>query len=225
MLRPVAVALLLLLPFTVLAEAHITKEPVTNDGTPVQLDLPAKLHLRNKGGSDGPRGPGSGSGLCVWTSINHTGFWQNVPAIQGIRDWMTHYPGGGWPGRTLPMIDKICTEKGLPKPRVVQVESNDLDILRLAVRNGFMPGITYGYSPTGRYNGRRIAHMVTLLSAGNGKGPDGKGWWTILDNNYPDSYEHMSESQFLRSYSAYGRGWAVIIFDPPGPPPAPTPTM
>jgi hypothetical protein len=47
------------------------------DGTAVQLDLPDALHLRNSGGNDrtryNPAGePGKGSGLCVFTSLNHS---------------------------------------------------------------------------------------------------------------------------------------------------------
>ncbi len=63
--------------------------------------------------------------------------------------------------------------------------------------------------------------MVTLVGAGIGKGPDGKGWWCVLDNNYPDSYEWMSENQFLRTYTGGGQGWCVIFGTPAGPPPVP----
>ena len=202
------------------AQAHVTTSPAAKDGTPVQLDIPRALQLKNTGGSDGPRGPGSGSGLCVFTSINHSAYWQNVEVLQDFQQWMTHHPGGGYPTKVDQMIGKICTERSLAKPKYVQVQSNNLDVLRLACATGRMPAITYAYSPTGRYGGGKIAHMVTLLAAGAGKGPDGKGWWCVQDNNFPGTYEWMSESQFLRAYSGGSQGWSVIFF-PPGPPPFP----
>lgn len=205
--------------------AHVTTEPVAKDGTAAPLDLPRALQMKNTGGNDrgpgNPRGePGKGSGLCVFTSINHAAYWQNVPELQGFQKWMTNHPGGGYPEKVKDMIDRLCKEQGRPVPEYMQVESNDLEPLKLAVRCGLMPSITYSYSPTGRYGGKKIAHMVTLVAAGEGKGPDGKGWWAVLDNNFPGSFEWMSEAQFLRAYKGDQQGWAVILLNP-GPPPVP----
>lgn len=198
--------------------AHVTKEPVAEDGTPVQIDLPKSLHLRNKGGSDSPRGPGYGSGLCVFTSLNHSAYWQNIWILQDFRDWMTHFPGGGYPAKVDSMIARLCKDRHAAKPKYLQSETNNLDILRLAIKTGRMPCITYYHSPTGRYGGSRISHMVNLVSAGTGKGPDGKGWWTVLDNNYPGSYEWMSEAEFLRTASGGNKIWSVIFLSPTPPP-------
>lgn len=203
---------------TIFAQAHITKEPVANDGTPVQLDLPKALHMRNTGGSDGPRGPGSGSGLCVFTSINHAAYWQNVFQLQEFQKWMTKYPGGGHPQKVDAMIGKLCKEQGLPMPDYLNMQTNDLNILRSAVRSGRMPSITYNFSPVGRYGKSRIYHMVSLVAAGAGKGPDGKGWWAVLDNNYPGTFEWMSEAQFMRVYAYGGTGWTVCLLRPSCPP-------
>lgn len=184
--------------------------PVAPDGTHVQLDMPKDLHLRNCGGSDG-------AGLCVFTSLSHSAMWQNIPLLMGFRDYMKRYPGGGYPSKVTSYINKIAKEKNLPVPEYIQVESNDLEILKLACRTGRMPGITYSFSPSGRYGGGRISHMVTLVHAGVGKSGE---WWAILDNNYPGTLEWMNESEFRRTYTGGSRGWAVIFLSP-GPPPAP----
>ncbi len=78
-----------------------------------------------------------------------------------------------------------------------------------------MPGVTYSFSPTKRYGGARIAHMVSLVHADD-------QWFCVLDNNYPglDKYEWMSPAEFLKTYTGGGGGWAVILLDR-GPPPLP----
>jgi hypothetical protein len=183
--------------------------PVAPDGTTeINCDLPGDLHLKNKGGSDG-------AGLCVFTSIAHSARWQNVPSLEDFRDWMTKHPGGGYPQKVTQMILRKCQETGVPEPAYVQVEGKDLEILKLACKTGRMPAVTYSYSPTGRYGGGRIAHMVSLPHADN-------AWFCVLDNNYPgvDAYEWMSPDEFQKTYSAGGNGWSVILLSP-GPPPVP----
>lgn len=180
---------------------------VAPDGTEIHCDLPGSQHLQNKGGSDG-------AGLCVFTSVDHAARWQNVPALIGFRDYMTRYPGGGWPEKLAKYITKICKERGVPEPRYVQIEnSRDLDILRLATKTGRFVSITYERSPTGRYNGQRIAHMVSVPHV------DDK-WVAVLDNNYPgpDRYEWMTPDEFLRVCNPKGF-WAVVLLDNPPPPP------
>lgn len=176
------------------------------DGTELQCDLPGALHQKNKGGRDG-------AGLCVFTSIAHAAHWQNVPLLEDFRDWMTKHPGGGYPEKVTKMIEQIAKEKGQPVPDYLQVQNNDLEILKAACASGRMPGVTYSSSPTGRYRGR-IAHMVSLVHADD-------RWFVILDNNYPgaDKYEWMSPEEFIKTYSGGRTGWAVILLNPPPPPP------
>ena len=184
-----------------------------------KCDIPLEWHLRNKGGNDrtplNPFGrPGQGSGLCVFTSIEHAARWQNVESLVGFRDWMTNHAGGGYPEKVDAMIERICKERGMVKPRYLQVEGSDLEILRKAIQSGRMPGVTYGYSPSGRYNGARISHMVSLVHADDTH-------FAILDNNYPGNYEWLSQKEFTGAYThPKGSGWAVILLDP-GPPAAP----
>lgn len=207
-------------PF-LLASALVLAEPVGKavvggsvhpDGTAVACDLPDRFHQKNTGGSDG-------AGLCVYASARHTGRWQNDAAFEGLFDWMRSKPGGSYPEKFDKTLKQFCQEKGLPVPRYIQVEGGDLEILKLACKTGRMPGVTYCVSPTGRYGGQRIAHMTSLAGAGEGKGPDGKGWYVILDNNYPQSYEWMSESEFRKAYTGMGGGWAIVLLLPSPPPP------
>jgi hypothetical protein len=179
------------------------------DGRPAQCDLPAERHLKNKSGSDG-------AGLCVFTSVELAADWQNEPALAGFRDWMTRRPGGGWPRKLDQMIERVCQERGLPKPSYLQYQGNDPGILKLACKSGRMPAVTYCCSPAGRYDGRRIAHMVNLVHAD-------ERWFAVLDNNFPGSIEWMNEAEFRRTYSGFGQGWAVILLSPGPPPLLPSP--
>lgn len=181
--------------------------PVAPDGTEPQIDLPGHLHLKNRGGSDG-------AGLCVFASITHSAHWQTVPQLEDLFQYMFRFPGGGYPSKVANVIKRKCAEKGVPEPAYVQVEGTDLEILKLACKSGRMPGVTYSFSPTGRYGGARIAHMVSLVHA------DDK-WFAILDNNYPgiDKIEWMTPDEFRRTYTGGRSGWAVILLNGPPPPP------
>jgi hypothetical protein len=184
--------------------------PAHADGTEISCDLPAALHQKNTGGSDG-------AGLCVYASNRHTGRWQNNRLFDELFDWMKRHPGGSYPSKFDKTLRQCAKEKGLPVPEFVQVESDDLEILKAACRTGRMPGVTYSYSPTGRYGGRRIAHMVSLVHIDD-------RWAVILDNNYPgaDKYEWMTLDEFRRAYTGGGRsGWATILTGNPPPPPPP----
>lgn len=185
--------------------------------TQVQNDVPQRLRLRNKVGTNG-------LGLCVFTSCNVSAFWQNVGLLQDFRDWMTKHPGGGYPSKLDEMISRRAKEKGLPPPQYLQFTSNDLLVLKMAVKTGRVPCVTYYYSPTGRYQGKRISHMVNIVHAGVGQAPDGSSYWAVLDNNYPEKLEWMTEPTFLKVYSGGGTGWSVIFLNP-GPPPVPIQTF
>lgn len=205
--------------------AHVTKQPFANDGTPAQVAFPADLHLRNTGGNDrGPRNPrgepGKGSGLCVWTSIENASNVQNDRGGQGLQKWMMHKPGGGTPSRVDSLLGLFAKEINEPSPDYVQIRSADLDVLRIAAATGRLACVTYAKSPTGRYGGGIIYHMVNLAAAGAGKGPDGKGWWAVVDNNYPGTWEWMSESQFSIAYRGGSGPWAIVLLRP-SPPPSP----
>jgi len=178
------------------------------DGTEVQLDLPREYQLRNRGGSDG-------AGLCVFASLQHSAVWQDVAPLTHVFSWMFTHPGGGWPEKVDQVIAAICKEQNVAAPDYLQVEGPDLEILKLACRTGRMPAVTYSMSPTGRYGGARIAHMVSLVHAD-------ERWFAVLDNNYPGTIEWMTPADFRATYlGRSGQGWAIILLAE-GPPPPPS---
>jgi hypothetical protein len=190
--------------------------PELKGGGRIQCELPADLHRRNT--------ESKGLGLCVFTSIHHSSLWQNVPQLVEFPKYLIDkgVPGGGYPSKVRDLITKISKERGLPIPDYIQVESSDLEILKAACKTGRMPAVTYGLSPTRRYNGQTIAHMVNCVHADNST-------FVVLDNNYTgaNNYEHMSPEEFLRAYRAQpgGRsnsGWSVILLNG-SPPPIPIP--
>ena len=183
---------------------------VAPDGkTEIQIDLPGNLHRKNTASF--------GLGLCVFTSIHHSATWQNVPLLQEFPKYLIDHkiPGGGYPQKVAQLVSRIAKEKGVPEPDYIQVEGSDIEILKLACATGRMPAVTYSQSPTGRYGGQRIAHMVSLPHA------DDK-YFAVLDNNYigDSNYEWMTPQEFSRTYTGMGGGWAVILLDS-GPPPTP----
>lgn len=178
------------------------------NGQEIDIDSPPSQQLHNKGGSDG-------AGLCVFTAVNNAANWQHVQILRDLRDWMTKYPGGGYPAKLDKVIKRKCEEAGVPVPNYIQVEGEDLAILTEACKAGRMPCVTYSQSPTGRYNGQRIAHMVNIVNAGD--------WWAVLDNNYPctsskpNNYEWLTTAEFKRVHNM-GGAWSVILLDPGAPP-------
>lgn len=187
---------------------------VTPDGTPAQCPLPGELHRRNTASR--------GLGNCVFTSLHHSGLWQNVPQVVEMPAWLikNNVPGGGYPDKVDQLIDRISKDRGMPVPEYIQVQGRDLEVLKKACKSRRMPGITYGRSPTGRYNGQHIDHMVSLVHADD-------RWFGILDNNYPGKagdenvIEWQTPAEFLRCYTDGSSGGWSVIFISPSPTPLP----
>ncbi|TXH57491.1 MAG: hypothetical protein E6Q97_04345 [Desulfurellales bacterium] len=182
--------------------------PSLQDGTEVDVDFPVERHQKNKGGSDG-------AGLCVFTSIGQAADWHGIEKFVDFRDYMTRFPGGGYPSKVDQYVKRLAQDRGIAVPRYLQIESNDLEIIADAVQRGHMVSVTYCRSPTGRYGGQRIAHMVNCVAARAGP----LKAWAIHDNNYvgANQIEWMTETQFKQTYTGMGGGWAFIWLDP-GPP-------
>ncbi|HEY1191784.1 MAG TPA: hypothetical protein VGE74_29400, partial [Gemmata sp.] len=158
-----------------------TPQPVSPDGTRAVVDLPANQHMRNVGGSDG-------SGLCVFTSVQHSAYWQNVRELDGFRAWMQRRPGGGWPQKLDQMFAQFCREKGVGVPAYIQHTGGDESFLELALKTDRMPAVTYD----GRddfYRGQ-IAHMVNLAHLDGTRA-------AIIDNNRPGVWVWMTRTEFL----------------------------
>lgn len=179
-----------------------------------QCDLPNEYHKRNTVGTDG-------AGLCVFKSMHHTGQWQGDKLFQAIDRWMEQHPGGGYPEKVDRMLKQASRELGFPVPKYLHFTKPDLQILKEACKNRYMPCVTYGVSPTGRYGGQLIDHMVSLPHATD-------AWFCVLDNNYPgvDKLEWMEPNDFKIATTSgssgveSGNAWFMILLTTP-PPPAP----
>jgi hypothetical protein len=197
--------------------------PVSPDGiTRARIDLPAYLHMKNTGGW-GPFGPGSGSGLCVFTSIEVGSRWQNVSELTGFQKYMTFQPGGGWPDKVDKTLKAFCKKKGVPVPLYVQHTGGDMRFLELAVKTRRMACVTYA-GMDNYYNGD-IAHMVDLAHLDKDRA-------AIIDNNRPGKWVWMTRDEFEYRWhmNTTGHGWAFVLLAPPPPPgedevtPVPQPT-
>jgi hypothetical protein len=184
------------------------------DGTEtVMLDLPPACRLKNTGGM-GKGGPGTGSGLCVFTSLNHAAFWQSMPCLYDLQSKMTHEPGGGYPDKVDAMLARFCSEI---KGQYVQNTDCSLNFLRDVIESGRMPGITYDGTLDPHYQYHHIEHMVNCVSLTN-------AWAVVLDNNSiadnqlvwmkPEALDWMLTAGHTR------KGWGVV-FKAPGPLPIP----
>lgn len=194
-------------PFT----ASVGGKVAPDSATEIRIDLPGTMHRHNVSSR--------GQGCCTHTSVHHAALWQNVPVLQEFPKWVQakRLPGGTWPGEMAKRIKAICQEKGMPEPHWMQVEGGKetLELIRAALASGRFPCVTYSFSPTGRYGGGRISHMVNVSHL------DDK-WAAVLDNNYPGDtkYEWMSVADFLKTYTGGRNGWTLILLDA-GPPPLP----
>jgi hypothetical protein len=180
------------------------------DGTEIHCDLPASLHRKNT--------TSRGQGCCVWTSIHHAAMWQNVQAYQEAPQWIQGkgIAGGAHSGSVAKQLPEMAKERGYADPpKFLNYEGNDLELLKIACRGGRCPAVTYSFSPTGRYGGSRIAHMVSLLHASD-------RWFAIVDNNHvgANQIEWLSPAEFKKTWTGMGGGWAVILLSG-GPPPPP----
>jgi hypothetical protein len=175
--------------------------PVSPDQkTEVQCDLPVSQRTKNVGGTDG-------AGLCVFTSIGHAARWQNEKRLADFQEKMKKERGGGYPEKVDRMIAKYA--KGT---QYIQYEGKDPTLLKLALKTGRMPSVTYeGRDPHyGMHSS--IAHMVNLVYLDSQQA-------CILDNNFigENDLVWMSAKEFLDRWSGDG-GWAVVLLAPPPPP-------
>jgi hypothetical protein len=175
--------------------------PVSPDGkTEIQCDLPVAQRTKNVGGTDG-------AGLCVFSSIGHAARWQNEKRLVDFQEKMKKEPGGGYPEKVDRMIAKYG--KGT---QYIQYEGKDPTLLKLALKTGRMPSVTYdGHDPHyGMHS--YIAHMVNLVYLDDAQA-------CILDNNFigDNDFVWMTTKEFYDRWTGDG-GWAVVLLAPPPPP-------
>jgi hypothetical protein len=202
---------LILCGLSLTAAASVGGKVAPDNKTEIHVDLPNNLHRQNVSSR--------GQGCCTHTSVHHAALWANVKVLQEFPKWVQDkgLPGGTYPKMMDDRIAMICKEKGVPIPEYVALEGGKetLDILKAALKSGRMVSCTYSFSPTGRYGGGKISHMVNLVHL------DEK-YAVILDNNYigDTKYEWLSIDEFLRTYTGGRAGWAIVLLDP-GPPSLP----
>ncbi|MDY3558130.1 hypothetical protein R5W23_000851 [Gemmata sp. JC673] len=176
-----------------------TTQPVSPRGTPATIDVPASLHIRNTGGL-GPRGPGTGAGLCVPTSVQVAARWHGLNEMEGFQAWCMQRPGGSWPQKLAADIKEFARSKGITAPRFVQHTGGDPAFLELVYRTRRMPAQTW-----------TAAHMV------NGAHLDGTTA-AVIDNNRPGNWLWQTRAEYLRAWEASGPGWVFCWLAPPPPP-------
>ncbi len=184
--------------------------PVSPDGKEVQCDIPLELRMFNTGGI-GPRGPGSGSGLCVFTSIEHAARYQGEARLFGFQSKMTREVGGGWPEK----VDRMIAKYGAGTP-YIQVMGCDLKFIRLCLDHGYPLSTTVA----------RGAHMVNIVGMTDTH-------VCLMDNNAPYSRQgdkKVDDRLTWKTHAAYaadanagyGNGiWIVVLLEKG--PPAPIP--
>lgn len=197
------IVVIILLIYAPHASAKIEANGPVLNGQPIDVELPQRFHLKNRGGSDG-------SGLCVFASLSHAGVWHNDPVSQGMFQFMFTRPGGGYPSKVDAMYQAAARQAGKPVPEYIQHTGGDMEFLKLAIKTGRYPSVTYaGYD--GVYYAGRVAHMVNLVHLSD-------QWAAIHDNNYPGKWLWMSPSEFESRWKAMGGGWAVVLLKPGKPP-------
>lgn len=173
---------------------------VSPDGkTEIVCDLPEAQKRANVGGRDG-------AGLCVFTSIEWAGKWQNEQELFDFQDKMRKELGGGYPEKVAAMMKKYA-----PDVKYIQDTSGDAEILRAILDSGRMACVTYSGQDC-HYNGP-IAHMVDLVAFGD-------NWACVSDNNFvkDNQFVWMSPDEFIKRWKGMGGGWVVCLLNPPPPP-------
>lgn len=173
---------------------------ISPDGkTEIMCDLPRSQKRHNVGGTDGV-------GLCVFTSIEWAGKWQNETELFALQDDMRKEMGGGWPEKVDEMLKKYA-----PDVKYIQDTSGDPEILRAILDSGRMACVTYNGHDC-HYSGG-IAHMVDLVALDD-------NWACISDNNFIEDTQFvwMTPEAFVQRWKGIGGGWVVCILSPPPPP-------
>lgn len=172
----------------------VTIEP-SYRGERATAPIPARMHVRNEGGSDG-------QGLCVIASILANGQYQGVPgldAAKGSALWQAakRAPGGYYPEKLESLVNRTN-----PGEKWASYLGRDPSILDRLSRAGYPIGATmntgqlYGYRP--------IHHMVSLVHYRSG------GMASVVDNNDPGKFHWMPAQEFDRRWVDGSTGWAWI---------------
>jgi hypothetical protein len=178
------------------ARGEVALTSPSYQGTEANAPIPAEMHIRNEGGSDG-------QGLCVIASSIINGEYQGVPGIAGLGKesplWEAakRRPGGYFPEKLTKLIDEV-----LPEEKYANYLQSDPSILHRLSAEGYAIGATMN---TGQlYNYQHIAHMISLNHYQTDK------WACVVDNNDPGKYHWMPAKEFDHRWTDGGTGWAFV---------------
>jgi hypothetical protein len=181
-------------------EAFTEGGPIGPEGQEVTCDIPESLRMHNTVGTNR-------QGLCVFTSINYCANYQNEDGAKNLQHDMVSEPGGGFPDKVDAMMKKHC-----PDVKYLQYSGDDIRFLEEVLVTGRPVAVTYSGRDT-HYNGKTIAHMVTLVHLDEHSA-------CILDNNFEKQYYWMTRNEFIArtKNKRTGAYWAVALLASPPPP-------
>lgn len=175
------------------------------DGSKIQIDFPVERDLRNIGSRV------DGKGMCVTTGFEMAADQSGLEVLKGFRDWCAKEPGGCTPPKFHDQLRRYCAMKGVEVPRYLFYIGSDPEILKLALKSGRMPAITY-FGFDGVQYKSRIAHVNNMVHFSNNLAG-------VYDNNYDRNKRiWMSEKEFIKRWATDGAGWGIILLDAPPPP-------
>jgi hypothetical protein len=197
----VILAALLLVNQTPDGRGEVALDAPKYQGQSASAPIPAAMHIRNEGGSNG-------AGLCVIASVLCNGRYQGVPALKDGKAselWRgaKSRPGGYYPGKLRELV-----EKTVPGETYASFEQRDPTILDTLSRKGLPIGATM--STGAMYNYRPIHHMISLVHYRT------EGYACVVDNNDPGHFRWMPAAEFARRWVDGATGWAWIWTRRPG---------
>lgn len=179
--------------------ANAQGKPDPYRGVRPNVPIPAHMHKRNEGGSDG-------QGLCVICSLVINGRAQGIPPKILEELWATAKgrPGGYSPDKLEALLRQVC-----PGEKYASYLGADPAVLERLSAEGYPIGATMN---TGQlYNYRRIAHMISLIHFKRGQ------LACVVDNNDPGKYHWMPADEYVRRWIDNGMGWAFTWLRKPVP--------
>lgn len=180
----------------------VTEAPVL-DGVHAQVPLRPEYHFKNEGGRDG-------AGLCVISSVNSDGWYQDVPEFVDAKNskvWRLakRKDGGYYPAKLKDPFDEagvvtawIQAEGSAEE--LVPVIKHYLDLgIPVANTMAFSQRYISPDLPTGE-----IHHMVQTLHLRDGLA-------CLVDNNFPGTFLWVTEAEYGRRLVDGQAGWIVVL--------------
>lgn len=170
---------------------EIVTDGASVKGTRANAPIPAELHQRNTGGSDG-------AGLCVIASTVTDGRYVGQTA-QVERMWAEarNRPGGYHPGK----FDQLAKDVA-PELKYAHHLGGDYDVLKRWSSAGYPVCVTW--STSSLYGGMPVAHMVTGSHFDDTSA-------AIIDNNDPGKWYWVPRQEFERRWRGMGGPWALAL--------------